>query len=153
MYPKSSRWLEWLYFPILCKNNIIFHKTSSSESTITTCCTIWICCTMICIHKIMGHVSQFVSVVAHHIICSYIHSWNQYTMFIISTIMYVLCKHNRIPYVTSTPTVRVDLSIKLPIIGNLYRIKNQQFVRDHQNSCIFITSKIFWLFNFFNSPD
>ena len=82
-------------FTILYKT--FFYKMKSSVYAITTCQIFWIYYMTIWISTILGYLSPFVSVVPQNIRYIYIHYYNQYMMFIMSSIISVLCKHNWIP--------------------------------------------------------
>ena len=91
--------------PILYKNQNVLHKMDSSASTMTTCCTIWICHKMIWFSTVIRYVFPFVSVLTLDSGCSTIHYWNQYRTFFVSFIMYVLWNFNWKSSIEYTPTM------------------------------------------------
>ena len=142
---------NYYIFYILCKNQMSFHKRDSFLSDVTTCYTTSIYGMTVWLSKIMLHVSPLVEILSHSIIFSYILSWNQYRMNIISPIIFFLYKHNRNPSVASNSTIWVSLIIIFPIIGHMSIIMNQQFISDCKSCCIFITSQICWLLDMIKS--
>ena len=142
--------MYWMiYFPILYKKQPIVQEMKSFESAVTSRSTIWIHILETWLSTIMEHVSQFVSIIIPNIRCSPFCSWNQYTIFIISTIIYVLYKHNWSPSRASTSKTRSALRMMYPIICNMYIMMNQKFISACQSIWAFILSKICWILDIF----